>query len=165
LPLVAIGLAILGETGLFERMAERFRADDGSALARLTMWSLFDPIPWRDLVLAPDQAVVKTWQRLQGLEFGIESFWVGFALTYGLIMTAVLIAGLTAFVVSVVRLSGPGAIAVFLFYFAGASTSTSLSSKTTSFAILTVLILLVLRKDDRPSPSLTEVVSPKRSRG
>jgi hypothetical protein len=148
LPLIGIGLAVIGETSLFERMAERFRADDGSALARLTMWSLFDPIPWRDLVLAPDQAVVKTWQRLQGLEFGIESFWVGFALTYGLIMSAVLIAGLAAFVVSVVRLSGRGALLVFLFYFAGASTSTSLSSKTTGFAILTAMILLVLRREN-----------------
>jgi hypothetical protein len=148
LPLIGIGLAALGETGLFDRMTERFRADEGSALARLTMWSLFDPIPWRDLVLAPDQAVVKTWQRLEGLEFGIESFWVGFALTYGLIISAVLIAGLAAFVVAVVRLSGRGALAVFLFYFAGASTSTSLSSKTTSFAMLTALILLLLRRED-----------------
>jgi hypothetical protein len=147
-PLIGIGLAIIGETGLFDRMAERFRADEGSALARLTMWSLFDPIPWRDLLLAPDQAVVKTWQRIHGLEFGIESFWVGFALTYGLLMGAVLIAAIAAFVVSVVRLSGRGALAVFLFYFAGASTSTSLSSKTTSFAILTALVLLVLRRED-----------------
>jgi hypothetical protein len=148
LPLIAIGLAALGETGLFDRMAERFRADEGSALARFRMWRLFDPIPWRDLVLAPDQAVVKTWQRLEGLEFGIESFWVGFALTYGIVMSTVLIAGLAAFVVSVVRLSGRGALAVFLFYFAGASTSTSLSSKTTSFAMLTALILLLLRRED-----------------
>jgi hypothetical protein len=148
LPLIGAGLALVSETGLFERMAERFRADEGSAMARLRMWSLFDPIPWRDLILAPDQAVVKTWQRLEGLEFGIESFWVGFVLTYGLIMSVVLIAGLAAFVVSVVRLSGRGALAVFSFYFAGASTSTSLSSKTTSFAILTALILLVLRRQD-----------------
>jgi hypothetical protein len=162
LPLIAVGLAIMGETGLFDRMAERFRADDGSALARLTMWSLFDPIPWRDLVLAPDHAVVKTWQRIQGLEFGIESFWVGFALTYGLIMSAVLIAGLAGFVVSIVRLSGPGALAVFLFYFAGASTSTSLSSKTTSFASLTALVLLVLRKDNETAGP---VVISRRSRG
>ena len=162
LPLVGIELAIIGETGLFDRMAERFRADEGSALARLTMWSLFDPIPWRDLVLAPDQAVVKTWQQIYGLEFGIESFWVGFVLTYGLIMSAVLIAGLAAFVVSVVRLSGRGALAVFLFYFAGASTSTSLSSKTTSFAILTALVLLVLRKDEPAGSSLhTMLVSPR----
>jgi hypothetical protein len=153
LPLILIGLAIMGETGLFGRMAERFTADEGSAVARLTMWSLFDPIPWRDLVLAPDQAVVKTWQRLEGLEFGIESFWVGFALTYGLVMSSVLIAGLAAFVVSVVRLSGRGALAVFLFYFAGASTSTSLSSKTTSFALLTALILLVLRPEESGAPA------------
>ncbi|MBV8848274.1 MAG: VpsF family polysaccharide biosynthesis protein, partial [Methylobacteriaceae bacterium] len=149
LPFIAFALAIIGETGLFDRVAERFRVDEGSALARLTMWSLFDPIPWRDLVLAPDQTVVKTWQRLQGLEFGIESFWVGFALTYGLIMSAVLIAGLAAFVMSIVRLAGRGAATVFLFFFAVASTSTSISSKTTGFAILTALILLVLRKDDR----------------
>jgi hypothetical protein len=165
LPLIGIGLATIGETGLFDRMAERFRADEGSALARLTMWSLFDPIPWRDLVLAPDQAVVKTWQRIHGLEFGIESFWVGFVLTYGLIMSAVLIAGLAGFVVSIVRLSGRGALAVFLFYFAGASTSTSLSSKTTSFAMLTALVLLVLRKDDQTARSVQTIVPSPRSRG
>jgi hypothetical protein len=112
------------------------------------MWNLFDPIPWRDLVLAPDQAVVKTWQRLEGLEFGVESFWVGFALTYGLVMSAVLIAGLAAFVASVARLAGQGAVAVFLFFFAVASTSTSLSSKTTGFAILTALIVLLLRREN-----------------
>jgi hypothetical protein len=148
LPLIGLGLAAIGGTGLFDRMAERFRADEGSALARLTMWTLFDPIPWRDIMFAPDQAVVKTWQRLEGLEFGIESFWVGFVLTYGLVMSAVLIVGLAAFVMSVVRLSGRGALAVFLFYFAGASTSTSLSSKTASFAVLTALILLVLRREE-----------------
>jgi hypothetical protein len=42
---------------------------------------------------------------------------------------------------------------VFLFYFAGASTSTSLSSKTTGFAILTAMILLVLRRENHSLPS------------
>jgi hypothetical protein len=55
--------------------------------------------------------------------------------------------------VSIVRLSGRGALAVFLFYFAGASTSTSLSSKTTSFALLTALILLVLRPEESGAPA------------
>jgi hypothetical protein len=79
-------------------------------------------------------------------------------------MSAVLIAGLAAFVVSVVRMSGRGAPAVFLFYFAGASTSTSLSSKTTSFAILTALVPLVLRKDDRSSHSVHTMFESPRSR-
>jgi hypothetical protein len=151
-PLVAIAVTMLGEAGLFERMAQRFSVDEGSATARLTMWSLFDPLPWRDLILAPDQAVVKTGQLLQGLEFGIESFWVGFALNYGLIMTAILIVGLAAFVISVVRVSGGGATAVFLFFFAVASTSTSLSSKTTGFAVLTAMVLLILRRDPGAVP-------------
>jgi hypothetical protein len=149
MPVAAIALVLFTETGLFERVAQRFTTDLGSATSRVTMWTLFDPIPWRELFFGPDQAVVTTWQRLEGLEFGIESFWVAFALSYGLVMTTVLIAGLAAFVVSIVRLSGRGAIPVFLFFFAVASTSTSLSSKTTGFGILTVLILLVLRRDER----------------
>src|SRR5947209_2653792 len=40
LPLIAVGLAAVSGTGLFERMGERFRADEGSAVARLTMWRL-----------------------------------------------------------------------------------------------------------------------------
>ncbi|GAC1331523.1 MAG: hypothetical protein NVSMB26_10000 [Beijerinckiaceae bacterium] len=146
-PLVAIAVTMIGEAGLFDRMAQRFSVDEGSATARLTMWALFDPVPWRDLILAPDQAVVKTGQLLEGLEFGIESFWVGFALNYGLVMTAILMIGLAAFVISVARSCGRGAMAVFLFFFAVASTSTSLSSKTTGFAILTAMVLLILRRD------------------
>jgi hypothetical protein len=107
---------------------------------------------------------VTTWQRLEGLEFGVESFWLAFALSYGLVMTTVLIVGLAAFVVSIVQLSGRGAVPVFLFFFAVASTSTSLSSKTTGFGILTMLILLVLRRDER-SLSFSEVFRVPRRRG
>jgi hypothetical protein len=151
-PVLGLAILVITDMGLFTRVASRFASDEGSAMARLTMWSLFEPIPWRDLILAPDQGVVKTWQRITGLEFGIESFWVSFALTYGLIMSAVLIVGLAAFVTAVVRMAGPGAMAVFIFYFAAASTSTSLSSKTVSFGLLTALVLLLLRKE----PTLSE---------
>ena len=41
-PILCIVLAIIGETGLFGRAAERFRSDEGSAIARVTLKRVAD---------------------------------------------------------------------------------------------------------------------------
>jgi hypothetical protein len=148
--LIAVGL--LDATGFFDRTLQRFSNDYGSAGTRRTMFEMFTPIPWSDLFLGPDQKVVATWQRLLGLEFGIESSWVGLALSYGVLMTAILMIGLLAFARSLARACGRGTIAALGFFFLSVSATASLSGKTTSFAMAAILALLFLRKDERCVP-------------
>ena len=149
---LVLGVAVLSETGFFDRTIERFASDAGSAQTRFTMFELFGPIPWSDLLLAPNQDVIATWQRLYGLEFGIESSWVGLALNYGLIVTTILILGLLAFSATVVRTCGRGTTLVLAFYFISVSGSASMSGKTTTFAMVVVLALVFLRRDERARP-------------
>ena len=111
------------------------------------MFSLFGPISYHDLFLHPDKDLVATLQRVYGLEFGIESSWLGMALTYGIIVTAIVTAGILAFLRSVLRACRQGALIVSLFYLALVSVSASLSGKTTTFAMVVALIVLFLRKD------------------
>ena len=79
----AVALAILAQAGFLDRTLERFTHDNGSASTRLTMFALFEPLSWDAILLGPDPEVVATWQRIQGLEFGIESSWIGLVLSYG----------------------------------------------------------------------------------
>ena len=138
---------LLGYSGLADRTIERFGNDSGSATTRLTMFSLFEPISYHDLFLRPDKDLVATLQRVYGLEFGIESSWLGMALTYGIVVTAIVTAGILAFLRSVMRACGRGAFAVCMFYLALVSVSASLSGKTTTFGMVVALIVLFLRKD------------------
>jgi hypothetical protein len=149
---IAIAVAALAifagvDAGIFDRTIERFASDQGSAATRLVMFEMFKPLSWNDIVFGPDKDVVATWQRLEGLEFGIESSWVGLILTYGLAVTLMIITGLLAFSRSVVRASGPGATFILVVFFLTVSGSASLSGKTTVFAATTVLIQLFLSRD------------------
>jgi len=148
-PVLAGFSAYLAETGFFDRLIERFSDDAGSAEKRVRMFEMFRHIGFYDLLFGPDQAVVMTWQRLEGLEFGIESFWVGLPLLYGLAISICIFAGLAGFSHALIKMSGRGASLILLGFFLTASTSASLAEKTPALGMLTVMILLFLRRDTR----------------
>jgi hypothetical protein len=147
-PIFAALSAYLADTGFFDRLIDRFSNDAGSADTRVRMFEMFRPISTYDLLFGPDQALTATWQRLEGLEFGIESFWVGMPLTYGLIISIIVFIGLACFCHAIIKMTAGGAAVVLLVFFMTASTSASLAQKTPALGMVTVMILLFLRKSD-----------------
>ncbi len=145
--LLVIVSSILVYSGLLDRTLDRFSNDAGSATTRVTMFQLFAPISLTDLVLHPDKDLVATLQRVYGLEFGIESSWIGLVLTYGLIVAAMIAAGFLAFWRSILRVAGAGGFVVFLFNLIIVSVTASLSGKTTTLAMAVALVVLFLRRD------------------
>jgi hypothetical protein len=91
----------------------------------------------------------RTQQRVEGLEFGVESFVVGFILDYGLLITALLLAGLGAFIAAMLQVRGRGAIPGLTVFFVVAVTAESISAKTTMFGLVVSLILLFIRPERR----------------
>ena len=154
--IAALAVPALSQTEFFTRTLGRFLDDNGSAATRLTMFRLFEPFAWSDIVLAPGKDVLATWQRLQGLEFGIESSWIGLILTYGLVVAAMLVVGIGAFSLSLVRGAGRGAAAVLLAFFLSVSVTASLSGKTTTFAMVVALILLFLPREGGRAPRVED---------
>ena len=148
---IAVG-AILMQTGFLDRTIDRFQDDGGSAATRITMFDLFQPLSLSDALFGPNPEVVATWQRLEGLEFGIESSWIGLALIYGVIVTAILVVGLLSLAGSVIKACGRGTACVLAFYFILVSVSASMSGKTTTFAMTIILTLVFLRKDESRRP-------------
>ena len=145
--LATAGALALGQTGFFAQTIARFSDDSGSSATRLTMFSLLSEVPWSGLVFGPDQDVVATAQRLYGLEFGIESAWIGLILTYGLIVTGIAMTGLAAFSISIYKVGGRGTGLILIFFFILVSAAASLAGKITSFALIVTLILVFMRKD------------------
>ena len=144
-----VGLATLGliDLGFFDRFAERFVSDGGSARARLVMFRLLERLAWEDILLGPDPGLIATRQWIEGLDFGIESFWVGFVLLYGLLVSAIFFIGLAALCREILRATRPGAALALVYFFVVASTSLSLSAKSPLLG-MTVAVLLVLLRDD-----------------
>ena len=141
-------VGLFAQTSLVEHMLDRFQNDQGSASTRITMLHLFDPLSWSDILLGPDPEQVATQQRLEGLEYGIESSWIGLALTYGLAVTAMTLTALAAFTRSLMKATGSGTGLIALFFVIQVSTAASLSTKTTILAMTSSLLLILLHNDE-----------------
>ena len=146
IPVVALALITLEEAGFFDQFLARFIDDKGSAEARVYMFELFQHLSWYELLLVPDPDQMTTLKRIYDLDFGIESFWISFVLSYGIIPGLAFFAALFLFCRDVLRAIRPGGIWVFVFFFLVASTSVSLSSKSTVFAELLLMMLVMLRR-------------------
>jgi hypothetical protein len=142
IPILAVGLFALDEIGFFDRLIERFSEDKGSANARIAMLQLFNYIPFRDVLWGPDPDLIETLKGIEGVEAGIESVWVAFVLTYGLIMSSIFFIGVFAFCLNVARRTQFFTLYVFLFFFLVASTSVSLSAKTSAFGMLIIMVFV-----------------------
>lgn len=154
-PVAALIGVVLAEAGFFDKFISRFFDDKGSAETRAEMFELFRHIPFNELLLAPDASQLDTLRAHYGLDFGIESFWVSFALSYGLVASVVFFAALLAFSIDVMRRVRPGSLWVFAFFYGVASTSVSLSAKSPLLGVFTLLVLVLLRHPaadgDRPA--------------
>jgi hypothetical protein len=140
-----VGLILLVGGGFFDLFLQRFAQDQGSTEARFAMFDLLDHMPFFAVLFGSDPEHVATLQRLEGIEFGIESFWVAFVAFYGLVVSVPFFAGLVAFLFDLKRATrAPSGWAIF-FFIAVCSTSLSLAGKTTSFAMFAAMLLLLLR--------------------
>lgn len=150
-PLGLAGLALLAQSGFFDRLLERFADDNGSANTRIIMVQMLGQIPLLDLLLGPDPAWISSLQRLNGIELGLESFWLATILQYGLIVSLIFFAGLFAFCRDLVAASRRGSVFVLVFFFIIATTSVSISAKTTVFGMIVAIMLILLRPDHKAS--------------
>lgn len=146
-PILVVGIGELYAAGFFDQMLERFVNDHGSAKARLIMLAMFKSLSWREIILGPDPTKIQALQNLEGVEYGLESFFVAYVLTYGAIVSGLFFIGVAFLCREIVRAAGARAIPPLLFFFIVAATSVSLSAKTCAFGMLVALVQTMLRPD------------------
>ncbi len=145
-PVLVIGFALLVADGFFDKFLMRFIEDEGSAASRLRMFDLISQIPIEELFVGPDPVYVMQLQRLNGIPFGIESFWVGFVAYYGLLITIPFLIGMIAFWIDLGRAATWQGWWTILFFVAVCTTSASLSGKTTVIGMLVAFNLTMFRR-------------------
>lgn len=144
-PVALIGVIWLYGSGFFDQMLERFVNDNGSARARIVMLNMFQHLSWEEIMFGVNPEKMLGLQRLEGVEYGLESFFVAYALTYGAIVASSFFVGVACFCREMVRASMTRAIVPIVFFFVVAATSVSLSAKTTTLGMLVALLLTMLR--------------------
>lgn len=149
-PVAALLVLGLASAGFFDRLAERFIDDDGSASTRIAMFELFKHFDWPELLFKPNLDYLDRLKTFYGLEFGIESFWISFILYFGLIPSLAMFVAIFLYCRDLVRATSPGAVWLLLQFFAVASTSVSLSAKSPLLAQIALLVLIFLTPS-RPS--------------
>jgi hypothetical protein len=142
--LLAVAIPILLDSGVFDRMIDRFSADEGSAHARIASIHLLSQFDWNELLLGTKPARSGALQAIMGLDYGIENFWVACIVQYGLVQSALLTVGLACFFASLLKRSHPAAGVPVLFLCVVAASSVSFSSKNIMLAAYTTLILVLL---------------------
>ena len=147
MPVVLAGFVYAAQAGFFDAMLQRFVDDQGSAKARVIMLQLFNYITWEDLVFGPDSALISSLQRTEGIEYGIESFWVAFILTNGIAMSVIFFLALFAFSWQLVAVTRIESAILLVYFYLLASTSVSLSAKTCSFGMFVIMVLTMMRVD------------------
>ena len=152
--------AAVGTSGFFDNVLNRFTDDNGSAAARHAIFDLFGYLSWPDLLYGPDQDHLASVQHLVGIEVGVESFWLGFILAYGLLPSLVFFAGYGLFLADTMRRCTAAAWGPLLFFTGTVSTAISLSAKTTMLAQFVAMLVILMpratvaRSARRPAAAL-----------
>jgi hypothetical protein len=155
LPVAIVALGGAYAAGFFDQLLERFVSDNRSAEARVIMFELMARFPIFQLLFAPDQELLNAMMWTEGTEFGIESFWVSFILTYGLLPSLLFFLGLGAFLLDLRRHAGSGALWTIAFFLIVASGSLSIGAKTFALGALVIIDLTLLRADRAPPAALS----------
>ena len=146
LTLVPVAVAVLAAVGFFDTLLGRFSSDGGSAQARVDMLTVFDAIPFRDLLLGPDLLQVTTLRRIYGLEWGIENSILSDALYHGLLMTGLLVVAVALYLAEIARSCRRGVWLPILAFVILINTFEGLAGKTTLLAKFALMLIVLFPK-------------------
>ena len=149
--MLVIGAVLVVDGGFVDRLIDRFIDDDGSAMARVAMLSIFREMSWSEVIFGPDVAAVKAMLPKIGTPVAIESAYVGFVAYYGGFVTVFFLMGLAAFFAELVRRFGGRALLPLGVYFPISAAVSSFSTKSLELGLLTTLITTAFASRPRPS--------------
>jgi hypothetical protein len=146
---VAAGIFVALDLGIFDKMLLRFSSDKGSTLARYATFDLLSHFDWRELMLGPNPVRATALQTQYGLNYGIENFWISCIVQFGIIHTVLLTIGLSALFAEILKRAGGAAWAIVVLIVIVAASSVSFSSKNIQLAQFVFLITLLLPRERR----------------
>lgn len=160
IPTFGFAFVMAYEQGWLDTLLNRLVDDQGSAETRIVMFELFHHFSFEELFFGPDPAMLDTWVRLYGLEYGIESFIVAYVLHYGLLSALVVMPTFFLFLYQVRAATNNPRTWYLLFNLVVVSLgSVSLSAKSPALSIFVVMtIVLMSTCKDAPTRDMADRV-------
>jgi len=140
-PVLALAVVAIAAGGFFDVLLVRFVDDSGSAKTRIEMFEIFSQLSAHDILIGANPEMVDSIRRSLGLELGIENPVVRLLLYQGALFTGFLVAGLTLFIIEIVRRLRPGYGMALTFFLIIVNSYESISNKTTGLAQFIVLMI------------------------
>jgi len=125
---------VADQFGVFDKLIERGESDSGSAESRMIAWELFTSADNSDMVFGDTRGILPHKLVIYKSTAGVETFWFGFIMRYGLICAAVYFPGLFALMYQIRRDGGKAGLMIAIFFLALISGSLSILGKTQLFS-------------------------------
>jgi hypothetical protein len=147
-PVMALAVVAIATGGFFDVLLVRFVDDSGSAKTRIEMFEIFSQLSAHDILVGANPEMIDSIRRTLGLELGIENPVVRLVLYQGAIFTGFLIAGLTVFIIELVRRLRPGYGMALVSFLILVNSYESISNKTVALAQFVVLMIAMFHQSE-----------------
>lgn len=143
--LFVIGLAALPmgaaayQLGVFDKLIERIEDDNGSAASRVAAWNLFISSDLDEIMLGDVDGKMADKLFVRETTYGIEVFWLGFVMRYGVICSLIFFPALLALMYQLRRDGGTMGTMVGIAFLAVISGSLSILGKTQLFSQVVIV--------------------------
>lgn len=155
-PLALLGGAVLYELGAFTPLIARFLDDSGSTNARLVLPTLVHNLTSEQFWFGVPTAEMSAIAMREGVEYGIESFWIGTIVLHGVMAASMLWLAYFLFSVNTIfKARALPATLLFLGHTVIVSGANSIATKSNQLDFVVVIALCMLRRAapaQRPRP-------------
>jgi len=159
-PLIGLGVLLALESGLIDKLLERFVSDSGSAESRVIMFDMLQPFTLGQLIVGPDLEQVESLRRHFGLEQGVENPFVRMTLYQGGLAMAATFLSLVWFFRELLRGRGFGVIGPVIAMAVLLNASESIAVKTNFLDKLVLIFVCMFPKAApaaQPRPSAATI--------
>jgi len=125
---------VAGQLGVFDTLVDRFQNDNGSAESRMAAWEIFVSSEPAEIFLGDVDGNVSNKLIVGDTAYGIEVFWLGFVMRYGVLCAALYFPSLLGLMYQLYKDGGTMGAMVAIAFLAAISGSLSILGKTELFS-------------------------------
>lgn len=143
---VVLTIIIAFQMGMFDQLIDRIQDDNGSSYTRVLALQILGDASNLELLFGDIYKSLAVRQVAYGTIYGIEIFWVGMVLNYGLLISLTLFYFTWKIIFAISSKTGSIVYWPIAFFFVSSSSGVGLVAKSITFSVLLLLIFCIYPK-------------------
>jgi hypothetical protein len=146
--IVVLTIIISFQMGMFDQLIDRIQDDNGSSYTRVLALQILGDASNLELLFGDIYKSLGVRQVAYGTIYGIEIFWVGMVLNYGLLISLTLFYFTWKIIFAISSKTGSIVYWPIAFFFVSSSSGVGLVAKSITFSVLLLLIFCMYFKEE-----------------